>query len=222
MKINDVDLEWLGHSSFRFRFNNLIIYIDPYQINSSEKADLILITHSHYDHCSQQDINNLAKDGTIILCTPDCQSKLNRLEKNLTINLVEPGKEFLIESIKIKAVDSYNLNKKFHPKLEGWVGYVVQMGNTIVYHAGDCDLIKEMNDLTGYGKKDNFFVALLPIGGMFTMNYQEAFEAAKILKPSLALPIHYGSIIGSKQDAEKFVKLCELEGIHAKILEKSN
>ncbi len=221
MKVGSVDIEWLGHSAFKIKFRDLEIYIDPYQINKQEKADLILITHSHYDHCSQQDIEKIAKDGTIIIATPDCQSNLARLKQKIEIALIEPDKEITLRDIKIKGIEAYNNNKKFHTKSEGWVGYVLQLGDTVIYHAGDTDLIKEMSKLTGYGKKENYFIALLPIGGNFTMNAEEASEAAEIIKPTIAIPMHYGSIVGSVADAEKFAKLCEEKGISAKILEKS-
>ncbi|MCL6500729.1 MAG: MBL fold metallo-hydrolase [Candidatus Pacearchaeota archaeon] len=221
MKISSIELEWLGHAAFKINFKGRSLYIDPYQIQDEAKADIILVTHSHYDHCSQQDIEKLAKDGTIVIATPDCQSKLARLKQKITIELIEPGKEFTINDIKIKAIEAYNPSKKFHPKSEEWVGYIIQCNGAIVYHAGDTDLIKEMSNLTGYGKRGNYFIALLPIGGTYTMNAEEASEAAALIKPTVAIPMHYGTIIGSASDAEKFVKLCEEKGISARILEKS-
>lgn len=221
MRIDDIDLEWLGHSTFKIRAAGKLIFIDPYQISAKEKADMILITHSHYDHCSQQDIEKIAKDGTIVVCTADCQSKITRLSQKIRLELVEPGTDIATDTLKIRAVDAYNPNKKFHPKNEGWVGYIIQTDHTTIYHAGDTDNIKEMLNLTGYGKKGNFFIALLPVGGTYTMNPEEAAEAASIIKPSLAIPIHYGSIVGSRSDAEKFVALCKEKGIKAQILEKS-
>lgn len=222
MKIGSIDLEWLGHATFKIKFKEIKIYIDPYQITKpEEKADIILITHSHYDHCSQQDIEKIAKEGTIVVATPDCQSNLARVKQKIVIELIEPNKEITIKEIKIKAIEAYNINKRFHPKSEEWVGYIVQLDNTVVYHAGDTDLIKEMSKLTGYGKKGNYFIALLPVGGNFTMNAEEAAKATEIIKPTIAIPMHYGSIIGSRNDAEKFIKLCEEKNIAAKILEKS-
>jgi L-ascorbate metabolism protein UlaG (beta-lactamase superfamily) len=221
MKIQNTEIEWLGHSAFKIVAEGKTIFIDPYQISAKEKADIILITHSHYDHCSQADIEKIAEDGTIIACTADCQSKITRLSQKIRLELVEPGTEIEIDNLKIKSVDAYNPNKKFHPKNEGWVGYIIQTDHTTIYHAGDTDNIKEMSNLTGYGKKGNFFVALLPIGGTYTMNAEEAAEAASIIKPSLAIPMHYGSIVGSRADAEKFVRLCGEKGIKAQILEKS-
>jgi len=141
--------------------------------------------------------------------------------KKINIQLAEPGSELTIDLIKIRAIESYNINKKFHPKSEGWVGYIIQFDSTVVYHSGDTDLIKEMEKLTGYAKKGNTFIALLPIGGTYTMTAEEAAKAASIIKPTMAIPMHYGSIVGSRNDAEKFVKLCEEQGIKAQILEKS-
>jgi L-ascorbate metabolism protein UlaG (beta-lactamase superfamily) len=134
---------------------------------------------------------------------------------------MEPGQEIGIGEIKIQGFPAYNPNKKFHQKSENWLGYIIQFGNTVIYHSGDTDFIKEMEKLTGYNKKGNFFVALLPVGGTYTMNAEEAAKAAALIKPSLAVPMHYGTIVGSASDAEKFVKLCEEKGIKAEILEKS-
>ena len=220
MKIKEIDLEWLGHASVRIKTRKKIIYIDPYQISVKEKADIILITHSHYDHCSIQDIEKIAKDGTIIICTADSQSKIAKIKEKIKLGIMESGKGFDVGEIRVQAVPAYNINKKFHQKSEGWLGYVIQINSVIIYHAGDTDLIKEMKKLTGYAKKGNYFVALLPVGGTYTMTAEEASKAASIIKPTLAIPIHWGSIIGSKNDAEKFVKLCEEKGIKAEILKK--
>jgi L-ascorbate metabolism protein UlaG (beta-lactamase superfamily) len=223
MKIKNIELEWLGHASVRIKTDKKIIYIDPYQLINEvkTKADIILITHSHYDHCSLQDIEKIVKDGTIIICTADSQSKITRINKKIKIGLIESGKGFNLEKIKIQAVPAYNINKKFHQKSEGWIGYIIQIGSVVIYHAGDADIIKEMEKLTGYSKKGNYFVALLPVGGTYTMDAEEAAKAASIIKPTLAIPIHWGSIIGSRDDAKKFVELCEEKGIKAEILKKS-
>ncbi len=222
MKIQDIELDWLGHASFKIKIQNKIFYIDPYQLsNSKADADFILITHSHYDHCSQKDIEKIAKDNTVILATADCQSKIARLKQKIQLELVEPDATFTFNSIKIKTIEAYNINKKFHPKSEAWIGYIIQSDSMVIYHAGDTDIIKEMEKLTGYAKKGNYFIALLPVSGTYTMNAEEAAKAALIIKPSLAIPMHFSSIIGSKADAEQFVKLCEEQGIKAQILEKS-
>jgi L-ascorbate metabolism protein UlaG (beta-lactamase superfamily) len=220
MQIDGVNIKWLGHSGFLIK-NYKIIYIDPYNIKEdSEKADIILITHSHYDHCSIADIKKIIKNGTKIFLTADCQSKMTRFETPIDMQIVEPNQELSFGEIKISTLPSYNLDKSFHPKGEGWVGYLIKMNGVLIFHAGDCDFIPEMQKLTGYNQLDKKFIALLPIGGKFTMNVEEAAEAAKLIKPTIAIPMHYGSIIGNKEDAEEFVKLCKESGIDARILEK--
>lgn len=220
MRIGDIEIRWLGHSGFMIK-NHKVIYIDPYNIKQdAEKADFILITHSHYDHCSVADIKNLIKDRTKVIITADCQSKITRFDVPVDMQIIEPDQELSFGDLKIATIPSYNLDKPFHQKNEGWVGYVLKINGVIIYHAGDTDFIPEMQKLTGYKQPDKQFIALLPIGGKFTMNVEEAVEAAKMIRPAIAIPIHWGSIIGTKEDAEEFVRLCEKEGINAKILEK--
>jgi len=219
MKIKDIEIKWLGHSGFLIK-NSKIIYIDPYNIQEGlEKADLILITHSHYDHCSIADIKKIVKHGTKIIMPADCQSKVVRFDVPLKIEIVEPGQELSYGEIKISCLPAYNLDKPFHSKDELWVGYLIKMKNVLIYHAGDTDKIPEMQKLTGHQGKE--FVALLPIGGRFTMSVEEAVEAAMLIKPSLVIPMHYGSIVGTEEDAQEFVKMCGEEGIEARVLEKS-
>jgi len=221
MKIGDVDIHWLGHAGFLIK-NSKVIYIDPYNIpEGSEKADLILLTHSHYDHCSVEDLHKIVQDGTRIIMTADCQSKVVRFDAQIKMQIVEPGSEVGVPGdIKILVVPSYNIDKHFHPEEEGWVGYVIKMHDVIIYHAGDSDLIPEMKKLTGYKQAGKQFVALLPIGGRFTMNAEEAAEAARVIKPTLVVPMHYGSIVGNDEDAKEFVGLCKENNIDAKIMEK--
>lgn len=220
MKFGDIELKWLGHAGFLIK-NSKIIYVDPYNLpDNLEKADMILITHSHYDHCSVEDINKIVKENTKIIMPADCQSKVMRFDVAIKMHIIEEGQELDFGEIKICAIPSYNLDKSFHPKNGSEVGYIIKMSNVIIYHAGDTDLIPEMQKLTGYKQQEKEFVALLPVGGRFTMNAEEATEAAKIIKPTLAIPMHYGSIVGSEEDAKEFVELCKEEGINAKIMEK--
>ncbi len=238
MKIDDLELKWLGHSGFLIQNSTpsaypdksstkiftkgKIIYIDPYNIkDDSEKADLILITHSHYDHCSVADIKKIIKEGTKILMTADCQSKIARFDVPIKMEIIEPGQESVFGNVKISALPAYNIDKPFHAKEEGWVGYLIKINDVFIYHAGDTDVIPEMQKLTGYKQSDKKFIALLPVGGRFTMSAEEAAEATKLIKPSLAIPMHYGSIVGSEEDANEFIELCKEEGIDAKVLEKS-
>jgi L-ascorbate metabolism protein UlaG (beta-lactamase superfamily) len=220
MKIGEIEIKWLGHAGFLIK-NHKIIYIDPYNIKeNSEKADIIFITHSHYDHCSVADIKNIIKEGTKIVLTADSQSKITRFSIPIDIQIVEPNKELTLGEIKIATIPAYNIDKPFHPKEEGWVGYIIKMNDILIYCAGDTDLIPEMQKLTGYKQPDKIFIALLPIGGRFTMTAEEAAEAAKLIKPTIAIPSHYGNLVGTKEDAEEFVRLCKENGIDARILEK--
>ncbi len=218
MDIENIKLDWLGHSGFKIT-NSKVIYIDPFNIPpNSEKADLILLTHSHYDHCSFLDIQKIIKEETKIVLTADCQSKILRFDFPIKMEIVGPGREFSYGEIKISTLPAYNLDKPFHAKSEEWIGYLLKIGKVLIYHAGDTDKIPEMQKLTGHGDKK--LIALLPIGGRFTMDVEEAVEAAKLIKPFLAVPMHYGSIVGSKEDAKEFVELCKEENINAEILEK--
>ena len=221
MKYKDVEIEWKGHSSF-FINGSKKIYIDPYKLSpgsgdSSKKADIVLITHSHYDHCSIEDLSRIVKDGSVIIIPADCQSKLNHLNEKLDIKIMEPGKEVEILGVDVKPVPAYNINKDFHEKNEYWNGYVIIIDGVKIYHAGDTDLIPEMNNLTDM----NIDIALLPVGGTYTMSAQEAAKACFIIKPKKAVPMHFGSVAGTREDAEKFVDLCEGEGVEAEVLEKS-
>ena len=220
MKINSIELKWLGHSGFQIK-NKKIIYIDPYNIRDGlEPADIILITHSHYDHCSVADLGKIIKEGTKIIVPADCQSKITKFEVAIKMELIEPEQEIDLGEVKIYSLPSYNIDKHFHPKDQSWIGYVIKMDDVVVYHAGDTDFIPEMQKLTGYNQPGKEFVALLPIGGRFTMNAEEAAEAAKLIKPNLAIPMHWGTLIGTELDAKEFVELCRENGIRAEILEK--
>lgn len=220
MNINGIELKWLGHAGFLIK-NSRVIYIDPYNIKeNSEKADIILLTHSHYDHCSVADMEKIIKEGTKIVCPADCQSKITRFDVPIEIEIVEPWRELDFGDTKISTLPAYNVDKHFHPKDEEWVGYLIKMNDVLVYHAGDTDVIPEMQKLTGYKQASKEFVALLPVGGRFTMSAEEAAEAAKIIKPTLAIPMHYASIVGTEDDAKEFCELCGEEGIKAEVLEK--
>lgn len=205
LKLDSLVIEWLGHAGFKLK-GEKIVYIDPYDCNANEKADIILVTHAHYDHCSVADIRRLSTINTVVVGTPSCQSKVSLEKAGIKdFKIIKPGAKLNILGINIEAFPSYNLDKSFHPKKDENVGYVIEMSGKRIYHAGDTDKIPEM------AKLKNVDVALLPVGGTYTMNAREAAEAANLIKPRIAVPMHYGKIVGSKQDAESFKKLCKVK-----------
>jgi L-ascorbate metabolism protein UlaG (beta-lactamase superfamily) len=188
------NIQWLGHDTFRIA-GEKVIYTDPFKIKKSETADIILITHEHYDHCSPDDIKKLQGPSTVIVATSDCAAKLKG-----NVRIISPGEKIEVAGIGIEAVPSYNTNKKFHTKDRGWVGYIFTASGQRIYIAGDTDRIPEMKTL----KAD---IALLPVSGTYVMTAEEAAEAALDIKPKVAIPMHYGSIVGTNEDAGKFADL---------------
>lgn len=192
------NIHWLGHDSFRIKGDGLVIYIDPWQIEDGPKADLILITHDHRDHCSPADVAKVQKEDSVIVTVAGAAAKLSG-----QIQVVKPGDELRVKGIPISAVPAYNVNKfrspgvPFHPRESGYVGFVVTVEGQRIYHAGDTDCIPEMGSI-------NADIALLPVSGTYVMTADEAVEAAAIIKPQIAIPMHIGRGIGSLADAERF------------------
>ena len=206
-------VEVLCHSSIRID-DEKIIYIDPFKINENKNdADLIFITHDHYDHYSEEDIDKVIGYNTTIIAPEGLLSKL--LKKGIrqdTIIAVEPQKEYMVQGIKFETIPAYNINKMFHPKENGWVGYVIEIKGARYYIAGDTDVTEESRQV----KCD---VALVPVGGTYTMNSKEAANLVNEMQPKIAIPIHYGSIVGTKQDATDFLNSLNI-GIEGLILMK--
>ena len=208
-------LRWFGQSSILF-LDGKIIYIDPWEIpNDQPKADLILITHTHFDHCSPEDVKALAKPETVVVGPPDCLEHVGYGAKGLK---AAPGEKILPLGFNIHVVPAYNLKAErlnFHPKSNHWVGYILEVSGTKYYHAGDTDEIPEMKEITTD-------VAFLPIGGTYTMDVYEAVSAAKTIKPKLVCPMHYAKVpgVGSEGDGEKFVLECSKAGLKAEVLKR--
>ena len=180
-----VVVKWLAHAGFQIKANGKIVYVDLEKHGeAAEKADLILVTHSHSDHCDQDKIKNVRKKDTVIIAPEDCVSTIGGSVKSL-----KPGEEISVGNIRVKAVEAYNYKrfrspgKPFHPKGFG-VGYLITTEGKTIYHAGDTDFIPEMRQL---GSID---VALLPSGGTYTMDNAEAAEAAIAIKPKVVIPMH--------------------------------
>ena len=203
----------IHHSSIKFS-DNIKIYFDPYKINENNNdADIIFITHNHYDHYSENDIKKIYNANTKFIIPKDLEKELLNLGiKKENIVTVAPNNNYNVLDISFKTIPAYNINKPFHPKENNWVGYLINYNNFTYYIAGDTD-ITEDNKLI---KCD---VAFLPIGGKYTMNYKEAAELTNIIKPKIVVPIHYGLIVGTTEDATEFSKLINKD-ITCKILIK--
>lgn len=182
---------WLGHDGFRID-GAKTVYIDPYQIESTQPADVILITHEHFDHCSPDDIAKIAGDDTVFVTEKDAAAKLSG-----DVRVVQPGDRVSVAGMTIEAVPAYNLDKDFHPRENGWLGFVIDIDGVRVYHAGDTDFIPEMRSL-------EVDIALLPVSGTYVMTADQAVSAADAIRPELAVPMHFGAIVGDDSDADTF------------------
>lgn len=195
------NIEVLCHSSIKIS-KEKIIYIDPFKIDKDyNDADFIFITHGHYDHFSEEDIQRVRKNNTIIVITEDLLTRTLKMDfERDNIITVEPGETEMICDIKFETISAYNINKQFHPKENNWVGYLIEINDIRYYIAGDTDITEE-------NKKVKCDIAFVPVGGTFTMNFREAAMLVNEIKPQKAIPIHYGSIVGTEQDAIDFIRL---------------
>jgi L-ascorbate metabolism protein UlaG (beta-lactamase superfamily) len=193
-------LYWLGHDSFRLA-GPPVIYFDPVDLKGQlPPADLVLITHEHHDHCSPEDVAKIRGPQTVVLAGGSAAERVTGARA------VKPGERLTVAGVEVETVPAYNVNKfrapgvPFHPREAGHVGYVVTVGGVRLYFAGDTDQIPEMADI-------DCDVALLPVSGTYTMTAEEAAEAARVLQPQIAVPMHYGSRIGGKDDGQRFARL---------------
>ncbi|HOS43466.1 MAG TPA: MBL fold metallo-hydrolase, partial [Armatimonadota bacterium] len=184
-------LHWLGHDAFRIS-GATTIYLDPFQLEPGPPADLILLTHPHRDHCSPDDLAKIAGPQTLLVGTADTLAPLSGARRTIAV-----GETLTFGTVTVEAVPAYNLDKPFHPKASGWVGYLVTVEGARIYHAGDTDRIPEMKAI----RAD---IALLPVGGTYTMTAAEAALAARDIAPKLAIPMHYGAVVGTDADARRF------------------
>lgn len=187
-------IRWLGHDSFLIQAADKKIVFDPFGAKESFTADIILVSHDHFDHCSPDDIKKFQGPETVLVTEAQSAAKLTG-----DVRVMKPGETLHLDGVLITAVPAYNVDKAFHPKSNQWLGFVVEADGVSIYHAGDTDLIPEMADIQAD-------IALLPVSGTYVMTWQEAVEAAKRIKPKVAIPMHYGAIVGSEEDARNFAQ----------------
>jgi len=187
------NLHWLGHDAFLLRAGGRIIYFDPFKLGPGlPPADIICISHEHYDHCSPADVLAIQKPSTIIFTEAKAAAKLKG-----KIMILTPGERREVEGLTIETVPAYNINKQFHPRGNSWLGFILTVDGVRVYHAGDTDYIPEMNKI----RAD---IALLPVCGTYVMTAEEAAQAAIAIGPKIAAPMHYGAVVGTSDDAARF------------------
>jgi L-ascorbate metabolism protein UlaG (beta-lactamase superfamily) len=197
---------WLGHAGFRLKTAAGIVYIDPYRAPAGPAADVVLITHDHFDHFSRDDLRSLVAKGTRLVAPATVAEQL----KGPAVS-IRPGQTVEVGGMEVTGVAAYNTNKTdssgkaFHPRESGWVGYVIESGGSRIYHSGDTDVIPEMDEAAGVD------VALLPVSGTYVMTAAEAAEAARRIEPKIAVPMHWGTVIGSREDAEEFASKAPVE-----------
>ena len=195
------NIEVLHHSTIRIS-KNKVIYIDPFKIDKDyNDADIVFITHDHFDHYSEEDIDKVINENTTIIIPEELLTKILRkgINKNAVIT-VESNKEYMVQGIKFETIPAYNTSKTFHPKENDWVGYIITLDGIRYYIAGDTDITEE-------NRKVKCDVAFVPVGGTYTMDFKEAAQLINEIQPKIAVPIHYGSVVGTKQDATDFIKL---------------
>lgn len=198
-----------AQSSIRLTDQETVIYLDPYLIDEEvNDADYIFITHDHYDHLSIEDINKVIKESTIIIIPESCSKSLEKF--NNQIVKVKPNNKYLVGNLNFQTVASYNTNKLYHPEKNEWVGYLIDFNNKKYFITGDTDINKE-------NKQIKCDVLLLPVGGVYTMDYKEASTLTNLIKPKLAIPTHYQTVVGTKIDAINYTNLLDKD-IESKIL----
>ena len=195
-----VEITWISHASFRIADERNVVYIDPWKLpDAPHDADVVFVSHSHHDHCSPSDIEKVSKDDTVLIAPADTIVQLG------AANAVAPGEDVTIKDVTIEAVAAYNVGKTYHPKGHHWCGAVITIAGKRVYYAGDTDLIPEMSNLTGVD------VALLPVGGTYTLDAAQAAQACREIGCKDAIPYHWGDIIGDENDARRFADTAPCE-----------
>jgi L-ascorbate metabolism protein UlaG (beta-lactamase superfamily) len=206
---NNIGITWTGHAGFKILHGNKKMYIDPYKMSNKYEnifdADIVLITHNHFDHLSIEDLKNIINERTVIVSAQECLSQLKSLKVKDLIG-IDPHNNEKLDDLVVEAVPAYNVNKDFHPKDDKKIGFIIKFGNDRIYHTGDSDIIPEMKDTKPT-------IVLIPVSGTYVMTAEEASKAVnELINPKIAIPMHYGTIVGNKEDAIRFselVTVCE-------------
>ncbi len=197
-----LDIERVNHDCFRVRGSGKTVYFDPYKVDREDEADVVFVSHEHYDHCNPEDIEKVSGANTTLVVNTNSVSKVSNLNVG-DLKSVQPGQSFNVAGLSVETVAAYNTNKfrapdqPFHPKEDGHVGYVVDFDGVKLYHTGDADVIEEMEGV-------DCDIALIPVSGTYVMTAEEAVEAVEKIKPDVAIPMHYGEVAGDETDAQTF------------------
>jgi L-ascorbate metabolism protein UlaG (beta-lactamase superfamily) len=211
-----VRITWFGHDGFMIEDGVENLVIDPFKLTHDARADYVLLSHEHFDHCNSEDLKKVLKQDSVVVAIQSCKPELSKVSPK-EIKTVKPGDKIRVGGFEVKAIPAYNTNKynesgrHFHPKQDGKVGYVVKTRSGVtIYHTGDSDLIPEMENLAPD-------IVLIPVSGTYVMTVDEAIQAVAKIKPKVAIPMHYGAIVGTLVDAENFQSQANCE-VH--VLEK--
>jgi len=198
--VPEIVIKWLGHASFKISTEKVKLYIDPWKlVHPAADATIVLVSHSHFDHYCPEDIDKISTADTQLIAPADV------VEQQDAGRVLKPGEVVERSEATVTGVVSYNPKKQFHPLEKNWLGFIIEIDGRRIYYAGDTDLTTQMQAIT------NIDLALLPVGGTYTMNADEAAQAVAQIKPRRAIPYHWGDIVGGREDADKFARIADCE-----------
>lgn len=190
---------WFKQSAIRVRSGGRVLYVDPWGVPGGEEADFILLTHPHYDHFSEEDIARIRGTRTVVIEPASMKKQYESAD-----HFLRPGDLLQLDGLDVLAVPAHNEAKHFHPRRNGWLGYVFTLGDVTYYHAGDTDFLESMSEI-------RCDVAFLPCGGHYTMGAEDAARAAAACDAKVIVPIHWGDVVGSIEDARRLATLASAE-----------